>query len=99
MSPIESTYKIQTIRELLAKKLTRPVVGSLVGCVHCGMCNEACHYVLTHPDDPKMTPSFKADQLRKLFKYNYDWTGKVFPWWVSGSLAPTHHGKTFPVQS
>lgn len=82
MSAIETTYKIQTIRELLAKKLTRPVVGSLVGCVHCGMCNEACHYVLTHPDDPKMTPSFKADQLRKLFKYNYDWTGKVFPWWV-----------------
>ena len=82
MSPNESTYRIQAMRELLAKKLTRPVVGSLVGCVHCGMCNEACHYVLSHPDDPKMTPSFKADQLRKLFKYNYDWTGKVFPWWV-----------------
>lgn len=82
MSPNETNLKIQTIRELLAKKLTRPVVGSLVGCVHCGMCNESCHYVLTHPDDPKMTPSFKADQLRKLFKYNYDWTGRVFPWWV-----------------
>jgi Fe-S oxidoreductase/CheY-like chemotaxis protein len=78
----DSTYKIQAMRELLAKKLTRPVVGSLVACVHCGMCNDACHYVLTHPDDPKMTPSFKADQLRKLFKYNYDWTGKVVPWWV-----------------
>ncbi len=78
----QSSYKIPVMRELLGKKLTRPVVGSLVGCVHCGMCNEACHYVLTHPDDPKMTPSFKADQLRKLFKYNYDWTGKVFPWWV-----------------
>jgi len=82
MSRIESTYKIPVMRDLLAKKLTRPVVGSLVGCVHCGMCNEACHYVLTHPDDPKMTPSFKVDQLRKLFKYNYDWTGKAFPWWV-----------------
>ena len=82
MSANETTYKIQAMRELLAKKLTRSVVGSLVGCVHCGMCNDACHYVKTHPDDPKMTPSFKADQLRKLFKYNYDWTGKVFPWWV-----------------
>ncbi len=78
----QSSYRIPVMRELLGKKLTRPVVGSLVGCVPCGMCNEACHYVLTHPDDPKMTPSFKADQLRKLFKYNYDWTGKVFPWWV-----------------
>ncbi len=82
MSANDSTYKIQAMRDLLAKKLTRPVVGSLVGCVHCGMCNEACHYVMTHPEDPKMTPSFKADQLRKLFKYNFDWTGKVFPWWV-----------------
>ncbi|MGE5344771.1 MAG: response regulator [Acidithiobacillales bacterium] len=81
-SQSQSSYRIPVMRELLAKKLTRPVVGSLVGCVHCGMCNAACHYVLTHPDDPKMTPSFKADQLRKLFKYNYDWTGKVFPWWV-----------------
>ena len=78
----DASNKIQAMRELLAKKLTRPVVGSLVACVHCGMCNDACHYVLTHPDDPKMTPSFKADQLRKLFKYNYDWTGKVIPWWV-----------------
>jgi Fe-S oxidoreductase/CheY-like chemotaxis protein len=82
MSSNETTYKIQVMRELLAKKLTRPVVGSLVGCVHCGMCNDACHYVMTHPDDPKMTPSYKADQLRKLFKYNFDWTGKAFPWWV-----------------
>ena len=78
----DTTYKIQVMRDILAKKLTRSVVGSLVACVHCGMCNEACHYVLSHPDDPKMTPSFKADQLRKLFKYNHDWTGSVIPWWV-----------------
>ena len=66
----------------LSKKLSRQVVGSLVGCIHCGMCNDSCHYVLTHPDEPKMTPSFKADQLRKIFKRNHDWTGSVFPWWV-----------------
>ena len=63
----EKSHKIKMMEEQLAKKLTRQVVGSLVGCVHCGMCNECCHYVLTHPDDPKMTPSYKADQLRKLF--------------------------------
>ncbi len=82
MASHESNYKVRVMRELLAKKLTRPVVGSLVACVHCGMCHTSCHYVLTHPDDPKMTPSFKADQLRKLFKYNFDWTGRVAPWWV-----------------
>jgi len=70
----EKSHKIKMMEEQLAKKLTRQVVGSLVGCVHCGMCNECCHYVLSHPDDPKMTPSYKADQLRKLFKRSHDWT-------------------------
>ncbi len=82
------TRKIELMEERLKEKLNRQVVGSLVGCVHCAMCNEACHYVLTHPDDPKMTPSYKADQLRKLFKRNHDWTGRVFPWWVKATDTP-----------
>ena len=35
--------KAQKLQELLATKLNRQIVGSLVGCIHCGMCNEACH--------------------------------------------------------
>jgi Fe-S oxidoreductase/CheY-like chemotaxis protein len=77
------------MEEQLQKKLTRQIVASLVGCVHCGMCHESCHYVQTHPDDPKMTPSYKADQLRKIFKRNHDWTGRVFPWWVKAGKALT----------
>jgi len=88
MSKPAKTHKIKMMEEQLAKKLNRQVVGSLVGCVHCGMCNECCHYVLTHPDDPKMTPSYKADQVRKLFKANHDWTGSVFPWWVGADKVP-----------
>jgi len=76
------------MEEQLQKKLSRQVVGSIVGCVHCGMCNDSCHYVLTNPDDPKMTPSYKADQVRKLFKANHDWTGSVFPWWVGADKVP-----------
>jgi Fe-S oxidoreductase/ActR/RegA family two-component response regulator len=53
------------------------------------MCNEACHYVLTNPDDPKMTPSYKADQLRKIFKAKHDWTGRVFPKWVKAETPQT----------
>jgi len=88
MTKPAKTHKIKMMEEQLAKKLNRQVVGSLVGCVHCGMCNECCHYVLSHPDDPKMTPSYKADQLRKLFKANHDWTGSVFPWWVGADKVP-----------
>ncbi len=82
------THKIKMMEEQLAKKLNRQVVGSLVGCVHCGMCDESCHYVLAFPDDHKMTPSYKADQVRKLFKANHDWTGSVFPWWVGADKVP-----------
>ncbi|MCG6948840.1 MAG: response regulator [Acidobacteria bacterium] len=84
----QKTHKIKMMEEQLAKKLNRQVVGSLVGCVHCGMCDESCHYVLAFPDDHKMTPSYKADQLRKLFKANHDWTGKTFPWWVGADKVP-----------
>jgi len=82
------THKIKMMEEQLAKKLNRQVVGSLVGCVHCGMCDQSCHYVLAFPDDHKMTPSYKADQVRKLFKANHDWTGSVFPWWVGADKVP-----------
>ncbi len=82
------THKIKMMEEQLSKKLSRQVVGSLVGCVHCGMCDQSCHYVLAFPDDHKMTPSYKADQVRKLFKANHDWTGSVFPWWVGADKVP-----------
>ncbi|MFH0945186.1 MAG: response regulator [Planctomycetota bacterium] len=82
--------KAKKLVELLKKKpLPRQIVGSLVGCVHCGMCHEACHYALAFPDDPKMTPSYKADQLRKIFKRTRDWTGKVAPKWVGAKVPIT----------
>jgi Fe-S oxidoreductase/ActR/RegA family two-component response regulator len=76
------SYKAHKVVERLGKKLNRQIVSSLVGCVHCGMCTEACHYVLANPGDPTYAPAYKADQIRKFFKKHYDWTGRVFPWWV-----------------
>ncbi|MCP4679639.1 MAG: response regulator [Deltaproteobacteria bacterium] len=89
MAKKEPSHKAKKMMELLPPKLSRQVVLSLVGCVHCGMCNEACHYVLANPDDPTMTPSYKADQLRKIFKANHDWMGKVFPKWVGAKTPVT----------
>ena len=54
----------------------------MVGCVHCGLCADACHYALARPDDPTMTPVYKADQIRRIFKRHIDWTGRFAPWWV-----------------
>lgn len=74
--------KANKVVERMGKKLTRQMVGSLAGCVHCGMCTDSCHYVLANPGDPTYAPAHKADQIRKIFKRNFDWTGKIFPWWV-----------------
>jgi len=82
MSKKQRSHKAQIVIERLGKKLNRQIVGSLAACVHCGMCTQACHYVLANPGDPTYAPAYKADQIRKLFKRHYDWTGRVFPWWV-----------------
>jgi Fe-S oxidoreductase len=79
---ITQSYKAQKVIERLTKKVNRQIAGSMLACVHCGMCTNSCHYVLSHPDDPTMAPAYKADRIRRLFKRHLDWTGRVFPWWV-----------------
>ena len=83
------SYKAEKVIDRMGKKLTRQIVGSLAACVHCGMCTDSCHYVMANPDDPTYAPAYKADQIRKLFKRHYDWTGKVFPWWVGAKSVYT----------
>jgi Fe-S oxidoreductase len=73
--------------ELMRKRITRPLAVSLTACVHCGMCAESCHYFLARPDDPTMTPVYKADRIREIFKKHIDWTGRIAPWWV-GARSP-----------
>lgn len=79
----DKSEKAKRYLEGFLKKLSRQAVLSFSTCVHCGMCNDSCHYYLA-TGDPKMTPAYKADQVRKLFKYHIDWTGRVFPQWVGG---------------
>ena len=83
------SYKAEKVIERMGQKLNRQMVTSLAGCVHCGMCIETCHYVLANPGDPTYAPVYKADQIRKIFKRHYDWTGRVFPWWVKSKSVHT----------
>jgi len=83
----ERSHKAEVVLARLGQKLSRQIVGSMVACVHCGLCTESCHYVLANPGDPTFAPAWKADRIRKLFKRHYDWTGRIFPWWVkAGSV-------------
>ncbi|MEW6071575.1 MAG: response regulator [Planctomycetota bacterium] len=83
------SHKAQAVIDRMAVKLSRQIVGSFVACVHCGLCTDACHYVLANPDDPTYAPAYKADRIRKLFKKHFDWTGRVVPWWVKGGSVYT----------
>jgi Fe-S oxidoreductase len=76
------SHKAQKVLERFEQKLSRQIVGSLVACVHCGNCTNACHYVLANPDDPTYAPAYKADRIRRIFKRHFDWTGRVLPAWV-----------------
>lgn len=81
------SQKAQKVIERLGQKLSRQIAGSMAACVHCGLCTDACHYVLANPGDPTYAPAYKGDRLRKLFKRHYDWVGRIFPWWVkAGSV-------------
>ena len=38
-------------------------------CIHCGLCSEACHYYLSHDNDPHYSPVGKVKQtLWKMLK-------------------------------
>ena len=90
MTTTAKSLKVQKVLERMGNKLNRQVAGSLWACVHCGMCTEACHYVLANPDDPTYAPAYKADKIRKIFRKNFDGfnMGKIFPWWVNaGNIA------------
>jgi Fe-S oxidoreductase/CheY-like chemotaxis protein len=78
----ERSWKCERFIDRLHQKINRQVLASLEACVHCGMCTDQCHYVLSNPGDVTYVPSYKADKLRKLFKAHIDWTGRVVPWWV-----------------
>ncbi|UCG87940.1 MAG: response regulator [Gemmatimonadota bacterium] len=81
------SHKAQKVIDRMGQKLSRQIAGSMIACVHCGMCIDSCHYVLANPGDPTYAPPYKADKIRKLFKKHFDWTGRVAPWWVkAGSV-------------
>lgn len=70
------------MEKLLPGKINRVVAGSLSGCIHCGMCSDACHYSASTPEDKTLVPAYKLDRFRKWYKYRMDWTGKIFPSFV-----------------
>jgi Fe-S oxidoreductase len=73
--------KTETALEVLHKQINQPLVAALEVCARCGICTEACHYYQAEPVEAHM-PAMRAEQLRKIYRSENDWLGKLFPAWT-----------------
>jgi Fe-S oxidoreductase len=75
------------LKELLQKRLDRRLLTALEVCVHCGICTESCH---VYRSDPRIehTPYYRAEMIRRLYRYLFDPIGKKLPGWM-GAKEPT----------
>ncbi len=62
--------------DALKEQIDAPVAAFFSSCVHCGMCSEACLF-FTETGDPKYTPIHKLEPLRKVWKQEYTFWGKL----------------------
>ncbi len=58
------------------EQIDAPVASFFSSCVHCGMCAEACLF-FTETQDPKYTPIYKLEPMRKVWEQEYTLLGKL----------------------
>ncbi|MCK4709362.1 MAG: (Fe-S)-binding protein, partial [Gammaproteobacteria bacterium] len=63
---------LQTLREQVDSK----VKTFFSSCVHCGICAESCLF-FTETGDPRYTPIYKTEPLRRVWKEEYTFWGKL----------------------
>jgi len=66
---------IRGIETMRAQMDTR-VMSYLSSCVHCGICAEACLFY-TETGDARYTPIYKTEPMRKLWRQEYTFWGKL----------------------
>ncbi|MDH3899694.1 MAG: (Fe-S)-binding protein, partial [Gammaproteobacteria bacterium] len=57
------------------EQIDAPVAAFFSSCVHCGMCAEACLFH-TETGDPTLTPIYKLEPLRRVWKQEYTFWGR-----------------------
>ena len=65
----------------LANRMNGKLRTHLNSCVHCGLCDESCHYYLRYRD-PKYVPGNKVDQIASVYRRYHTVLGKLIPKWV-----------------
>jgi len=62
--------------ETLRAQMDTRVMSYLSSCVHCGICAEACLFY-TETGDARYTPIYKTEPMRKLWRQEYTFWGKL----------------------
>lgn len=70
---------LQTFEKVLDRRLT----AAFEVCARCGLCADSCH-VYASDQDPRHTPSARAEAVRAIYRTRHDPLGKLFPWFVRG---------------
>ncbi len=71
------TVSVQRGIQNLIEQIDAPVASFFTSCVHCGMCADACLFY-TETEDPKYTPIHKLSLMRRVWKQEYTFWGKLF---------------------
>ncbi len=61
---------------VLRAEMDRKVMSFFSSCVRCGICAESCLFY-TETKDPRYTPIYKTEPMRKLWKNEYSFWGKL----------------------
>ena len=62
--------------EVLEKQIDSKVASYFSSCVHCGICAQACLFY-TETGDPRYTPIYKLEPMRRLWRENHTFWGKI----------------------
>ena len=52
----------KVINRVIKKETGARLKAYVETCIHCGLCSEACHYYLSHDNDPRFSPVGKVKQ-------------------------------------
>jgi len=64
---LPDSERIARAKKVFMEKTTWDIAAELEGCIHCGMCAEACHFRVS-TGDPKYTPARKFELMRTVYR-------------------------------
>lgn len=72
--------KINEFKEVIRKRLNKPMRYYLDTCTRCGLCYDTCHVFQGIPRK-EYSPVGRAEVVRKIFRKYFRPAGKIFPYW------------------